>query len=59
MGGGEGERWVGAEWLAEGDGLQWRIQLWADRAAPHIDQNLLLVVTARSSLPQTLGQVFI
>ena len=26
---------------------------------PHIDQNLGLVVAAKSSLPQTMGQVFI
>ena len=38
---------------------QWRIQLWADRAAAPIDQNLGLVVAARSSLPQTRSQVFI
>ena len=39
---------------------QWRIQLWADRVAPpSINQNLGLVVAVRSSLHQSLGQVFI
>jgi len=39
--------------------VQWQIQLWADRAAVPIDQNLRLVVAARSRLLHTLGQVFI
>ena len=39
---------------------QWRIHLWADRAAaPPIDPNLGLVMAAPNSLPQTRGQIFI
>jgi len=37
---------------------QWRIQLWADQAAP-IDQNLGLLMAAKNSLPQRRGQIFI
>jgi len=39
--------------------LHWPIQLWADLAAVPIDQNLGRIMTARSNLPQTLGQIFI
>ena len=44
-------------WKLKGHNLmQWRIKLWANRAPPSsIDQNLGLVVAARSSLSQTRG----
>jgi len=40
--------------------IQWRIiQLWAEWVPPPNDQNIGLAMAARSSLPQTLWQVFI